>query len=695
MKERLASLAPAHKRAIEVAAVIGTTFSLADLAAVVDEPVGRVLGELQEALDDGLIVPDGDSVSFVDPVDREAVVRGVAVAIRLGLHREIGQRLLERGGSNVAAASHLVRGARPGDRQALDSLDRAIDGLAATDPAAAVEFAIDALDLSEIRDANRLRRGRTAADALMAAGRIREARELAESLLRGPGRDAASRAGLQLVLGLVGLLDARPDDAIHTVAPILATTGLDDELYGAAQVIHLFADIVAERLEPARRRADAILAGADRTGGDSALPEAIAGIAYIEWVDGRVEPAIGLLRAAIERSEHAAGQRSVIAQLGLIAVLASGGLRDDAIAVADGARRTIESAHQPAWSAGISALSARMHLLDGDQTAAKGEAEAALTSGADMGLRLFDAAARLVQMTILLQNGDLSGASRASAAIEAEPPAGRAVLGRRVHRFLEAGLREAEAGPAAALELLGELIDDPSTDRRVFSDLPASAPWLVRVALAADRGDAATAVVSASHWLASANPGLDVAAASASQAEGLLRADPERLIRAAAQHRHPWAQASAEEDAGRALLPTDAGAAIGHLGRALELYVKAGARRDARRIRSRLAHERKTSGVSRVRRPPAGGWDSLSPAELRVATTVGSGLTNAQSALRLSLSPHTVDFHLRSIFEKLGIRSRAGLVRIATTRDAVREAVDAADDGPPSVERSDQESHLI
>jgi ketoreductase RED2 len=63
---------------------------------------------------------------------------------------------------------------------------------------------------------------------------------------------------------------------------------------------------------------------------------------------------------------------------------------------------------------------------------------------------------------------------------------------------------------------------------------------------------------------------------------------------------------------------------------------------------------------------PRFGWDSLTPAERRVAEAVGAGLTNAQAARRLYVSPHTVDYHLRQIFLKLGISSRVQLAAFLT-----------------------------
>jgi ketoreductase RED2 len=63
---------------------------------------------------------------------------------------------------------------------------------------------------------------------------------------------------------------------------------------------------------------------------------------------------------------------------------------------------------------------------------------------------------------------------------------------------------------------------------------------------------------------------------------------------------------------------------------------------------------------------PRFGWDSLTPAELRVAEAVAAGLTNAHAARRLFVSPHTVDYHLRQIYLKLGISSRVQLAAVLT-----------------------------
>lgn len=62
---------------------------------------------------------------------------------------------------------------------------------------------------------------------------------------------------------------------------------------------------------------------------------------------------------------------------------------------------------------------------------------------------------------------------------------------------------------------------------------------------------------------------------------------------------------------------------------------------------------------------PAGGWESLTEQELRIARLVGRALTNQQIAHRIGRSRHTVNYHLRRIFHKLGIASRVELASLA------------------------------
>ncbi|WP_461030540.1 helix-turn-helix transcriptional regulator, partial [Streptomyces sparsus] len=70
----------------------------------------------------------------------------------------------------------------------------------------------------------------------------------------------------------------------------------------------------------------------------------------------------------------------------------------------------------------------------------------------------------------------------------------------------------------------------------------------------------------------------------------------------------------------------------------------------------------------------SGPLTALTPQQQRIARCVAEGATNREVALRLSVSPRTVDHHLRNVFAALGVRSRVELARLLD-----RDEKDAAD----------------
>ena len=106
----------------------------------------------------------------------------------------------------------------------------------------------------------------------------------------------------------------------------------------------------------------------------------------------------------------------------------------------------------------------------------------------------------------------------------------------------------------------------------------------------------------------------------------------------------------------------DTESAVGSFDEALSVTTRVGAEWDSARIRGRL----RRLGVRRrypVNARPKTGWGALTEPEINVARLAAEGRTNRQIATTLFVSPHTVNTHLRHVFEKLGINSRVQLTR--------------------------------
>jgi DNA-binding CsgD family transcriptional regulator len=92
---------------------------------------------------------------------------------------------------------------------------------------------------------------------------------------------------------------------------------------------------------------------------------------------------------------------------------------------------------------------------------------------------------------------------------------------------------------------------------------------------------------------------------------------------------------------------------------ATEIFERLGAAPWEARARAEL---RATGETARKREPNT--LTQLTPQQLHIVRLVAEGATNKEVAAQLFLSPRTVDHHLRNVFAKLGISSRAELIRL-------------------------------
>ena len=103
----------------------------------------------------------------------------------------------------------------------------------------------------------------------------------------------------------------------------------------------------------------------------------------------------------------------------------------------------------------------------------------------------------------------------------------------------------------------------------------------------------------------------------------------------------------------------DHAVAVAEARRAMMTFERLGARRQADRAAALLRRLGE--------RPATGSRDAetLTRREREVFALLGEGLTNAEIAARLSISARTVETHVASIFNKLGVSSRRDAAAIA------------------------------
>ncbi|HEX6444674.1 MAG TPA: AAA family ATPase [Streptosporangiales bacterium] len=615
-------------------------------------------GPLESGELDDLVAVDGTGVAFRHPLIRSAVYHAARGADRRAAHRALADAL----GDDTAAdrrAWHLGQATDGPDESVATALERSADRATRRAGAAAAAAALErAADLSEA-DTSRARRLVAAAAAWEHVGEIERATVLLDRI-GALGDDAASavRVDVTTLRALMEVRAGTPAEAVTLLGGVLpegAGRGRHDRirlglLLGEAGFMadepaamsHVGS--TARELPVAEGDADSALVVLMRAVADAAsgaAPElpatALAGLdelddPFLLVKASGMARALGrddLMRPLQQRAVHLARTRGAAGSLAwvLLSVVADE-LRDGRFSLAEaygeeGRRLAVESG-QPNTAARHASLLALVAAHRGATGTVRQLADEALTAATERQLPDVAGWARHALGLAELLSGHATAALRQLEAMARSTRAGTGPVLDAALDVVEAAVRAGEpdraAGPLERFDTWANATGAPelralSARARALlaSGEDATAAYEVALELHAERGrpmdEARTRLLAGEHLRRERRP---------SQAREHLRAAFETFTRLDAPG---WA--------------------------------------------SRAQEELRACGETVRSRPSA--LSALTPQELRIATAAGEGATNREIAAQLFLSPRTVEYHLRKVFQKTGVSSRTELARLVLT----------------------------
>jgi hypothetical protein len=216
---RLEFLSAGTRELLQVAALLGAAFSVADVAAVLDRPVTGLLDSVREAADAGVLTELPDRLAFRHPLVRTVLDDELPASAHQALHLQVAQTLATRT-SPERVAEHLLA-AGPAVAPLLPWLADHADELAARTPGLDVELLGGVLDTT-VPPADTARQLRAAlATALLRGGRADQAEQVARSALTFPAGPRA-RAALRWTLASACFSQAAFDRAVAEIGIALA-----------------------------------------------------------------------------------------------------------------------------------------------------------------------------------------------------------------------------------------------------------------------------------------------------------------------------------------------------------------------------------------------------------------------------------------------------------------------------------------
>lgn len=650
-------------QALRSASILGSGFSLTDLATVTGRAAVDLSVVLREAIRARVLEDDGARLRFRHELIRDAIYQDLAGSVRRALHREAGQRLARAGAPALQVAEHLARGARIGDADAVTWLAAAARQAAPRSPDIAADLLGRAAGLMAPGDPGRDRLLAEQASSLQWAGRMADAEATCRSLLTGD-LDPSLDGTVRICLGHALLASGRARDGLCELEQARQSPLLTTGDYAGAQAWASLARMLLADLDGAAAAAAEARSAAAAARDHLATSVAMVSLALVAEVRGDLGDALHIMDDAVALADESPGRlghRYPLHDFRAHILTALDRLEE--------ARSTIEAGLRISEELGIPWVSTQYQRVRALERFLAGHWDDALAEiGTDTELPGAPGESyslllrRGVLSLIRLHRNDLPGAREAVCAVPGEVP-GAAGYRADWSVWAQALLLEADGELAGAVEMLSDCWDRCARSGLAL-EYPVIGPDLVRLALAA--GDTARAhdVVAAVVGVASRN---DVAwiTGAALRCQGLAENDADILQAAAdacARGSRPLEHALACQDAGAAFASRGDPASAGRLlNQAITIFEHLDAARDLARAEAALRRIGVRRGRRVTHRRAHSGWQSLTPSERAVVDLVAEGLSNPQIGQRLYVSRRTVQTHLAHVFAKLHITSRAQL----------------------------------
>lgn len=664
---RLCGLSAAARRLLDAGSVLGRPFTVHEAARLTGLPVTELIAVVTETVQAGALTDSGAKLTFAHELVREATYDALLSSVREALHLQAAVVLREACRPLLEVAEHLIRGGCAAGQQTTATLREAVDALAPSSPSAAADLALRTLDVLSEHDSSRLELVATSVRLLARAGRVAEARDLADHTLR---TDPGAPRSNQLMLGLAEALQhaGQHKAAVSYIRAARTRPGVPDQVRSQLQAIQAHALLGTDEFVSAGPAAAQALEAGLTGGHQETVVIARAARSCVELSSGNLADAVAYAHDAVAAADTGGGEaRHWHPRLWLASVLIA---TDDFAAaerVLDADRQAAEQLgtrwSEPRWHYRRAQLSMAAGQLDGAREQAEAGTRAAERSG---GLALRAPLLALLGQILLHQHDIPAAQAQLARAHDVIREAGSAIPIPAELAWLAALLHEAEGEFEAAFKVLTELYTQLPGRPHLLVTEPAAGAGLVRIARQVGEDVYADRVVAATKLLSRHNPDVATFRGAAAHAAGVLLDDVTLLEEAVEEYRlspRPLARAVAVEDTAMAKAAAgDRTRAVKLLKEAAELYGACGADRDSSRAGQQLLRYGSRRSPRTAKKTDEV-WAGLSECEFRVARLVADGLTNRQVADRLFLSPHTVDTHLRHSFMKLGVNRRVELTR--------------------------------